>query len=787
MNKQRLLRIWIVAVLGLFATGLGLITLAPIPEQIGQAQDGGADEDEAESGDPLVVLNENNIKQATVLIMQVSDESGDPVIRCVGSGTVVTADGLILTNAHLVVDNQDCQADRIVIALTVRVDEPPIPTYVAEVTEISRGYDIAILRISNYLDGRQIDPRTLQLPFVELGNSNQVQLDDTLVVFGYPGIANEPVQAQLTVLNGLTSEAQVGERAWLRVTPSIPGLMSGGGAYNRNGELVGIPTVVPARVAGTVVDCRQVYDTDGSGQIDNNDACIPIAGPITALRPSRLARGLVQAAALGIQPGAARTSAESALFEEQAVFSNLFISTAINEAGMPANIVPAAPTGTSNLYLFFDYANMRDGMIYELRTTIDGRPSPIFSLPPVTWNGGQEGLWYIGTSVPQWPAGRYEFTLFIEGRQIDSLQFDVGGGPPGVPAFSDLVFGVENATGELVGANYVIPEGNIIRAKFNYRNMQPGSTWRYQWYLDGAPLGGDAAGTLTWEGTEPQGTYEDLAIRSEDGFVSGRYRLELFIQNSETEAFRLAALSDFTVAGGAGGANDAEAQIFSNFRFAQNERANVPLGIVSEGFSPGVPGLYVFFDWRQISPGTPWTWRWLVDGDVLIEENSRWTAEGSGQNYFLSLQGDPFLLDGTYSLEIEINGIILTEDVSAEVGQGQLPIEAFASAEGIQMVGNVTDAETNTGVSGAMVIVLDPELSVEDFEWRVSQVRAMAQTDREGFFQLPALLQRGTLEEPVLYSILIFADGYYPVSQDGIAVTDRTRSPLALEAILNRD
>ncbi len=783
MKRRHAVYIWLISSVLLLSIAVGAVSFAPSPSQVGQAQDDG-DETETE---PLVVLNENNIKQATVFIMQVSDRTGQPVIHCVGSGTLVSSDGLILTNAHLARPTRDCEADRLVIALTIRIDEPPVPTYVAEPVEVSTGYDLAVLRITAYLDGRVIEPASLQLPFVELGNSSQAELDETIHVFGYPDIVNQVVQVQRGTISGFTAEARVGERAWMRTTATIPGLMSGGGAFNRDGQLIGIPTIMPERVAGTIVDCRQVYDTNGDNQVDDSDACIPIGGPISAIRPVRLAVGLVRAASLGIQPGAQRSQLELPPPTEPPEISNVFVATGVNEAGMPISVVQAAPTGIQSLYLFFDYRNMVDGMIYELRTTIDGRPRPNYSLPPVAWSGGQQGLWHIGSTVaPQWPVGQYEFTLFVEGRQVASYSFQVGVNTSSQPQFSDLSFGLESALEGIVGTGFVVPETNIIRARFNFRNMQPGMNWRFQWYLEGVPLAGEGGGgDIVWEREEAQGVHDDLAISSEAGFVSGAYRLALFME-IEGE-YKLAAMSDFVVAGGAGGANDAEAQIFSNFRFAQEEQGNTPLGLIAEDFAEGVPAVYVFFDWRQISPGTPWTWRWLVDGEVLIEESTQWSVEANGENYFFSLVGNPLLPDARYTFEIEINGIPMTQDVEAGVGLGQLRPEIFESAEGVQMTGRITDAETGEGVPGAMFIVLLAEFDTEDFAWNNNQVLGRAQADRNGFFQIPVLLPRGTLEEPVLYSVVVAADGYFLVSTDGIPVTDATRSPLVVDVELSRD
>lgn len=767
--------LWLFLVVMCLMGGTGISLVSPSPEKTGLAQD---------NGDVLVSLNESNIKQATVFVMQAFDEGSGPVITCVGSGTLVSADGLILTNYHVVEESDFCPADRIIIALTLRLDEPPVPTYLAEIVEESLGLDLAVLRITSYLDGRVIDRADLNLPFVELGDSDAIRLDDTISVFGYPEIRNDPVTVVRGTVSGFTAEARAGERAWIRTLADIPGFMTGGGAYNRAGELIGIPTITPARAGGEAIDCRRIYDSNYDRQIDAEDRCIAVGGSISALRPSRLARGLVRAAALGIRLGPESSPLIEAPPTDPPQIDRVFVTTGVNSEGMPINVVSSAPTGTNSLYVFFDYDHMQDGLVYELRTTIDGRPNLNFSLPPVTWSGGRRGMWYIGNTVPSRQNGEYEFTLFVEGRQLASHRVTIGGGPRPTPQFSDIIFGIQNAQGELVGANYVIPEGNVIRARFNYRNMQPGLQWQQRWYLDQTLLNPDAP-VGVWEGSA-EGTSSDAGIESaETGFPSGRYRLELWLQPEPEGDLVLSATADFVIAGGAGGANDAEALVFSEFLFARGENANLPVGVSTEDFPTELPSLFVFFNWRQLSPGTPYVWRWLVDDEVLIERYTIWSAPPGGENYYLSLVGTPALPDATYTFEIEMGGIRL-DSVQAKIGLGQLPLETFASADGIQLTGRIVDAETELGIAGAMFIVLLPEFSIEDFEWRDSQILGRAVTDQDGFFQIPALLPRGTLDEPLLYSVLVRAEGYFPIDADGIIVVDQA-SPLEFSIEMNRD
>lgn len=779
MAKARRFALWVALGSGIMAVLIG-IGLPLLPLQGGRAQDDAPPP-------PLIELNEDLIKRATVFIIQTYQEGNQTIVSCVGSGTLVSADGLILTNAHVGVPSDACRSDTIVIAITVRLDEPPVPTYTAEVLESSKGLDLAALRISGYLDGRAIERNTLQLPFVELGDSQNVQLDDTITIVGYPDfgkleqdedVTNQPVTARRGTVRGFTAEARVGDRAWIRTEAEIPGTMSGGGAYDRDGRLIGIPTIAPARVGDSTIDCRIIQDTNQDGRADRNDSCVPVGGFISAVRPSRLARSLVRAAALGIRTGETWVSpglADVEQAEGEPTFSRPFFTTSI-KVGVPANVVGGGvPAGTTSLYLVFDYDNMVDGMVYELRVTVDNVPDPIYSLPPVTWSGGKRGTWYIGSANTPWRPGLYYFRLFIEGRETDASQsILIGGGARTDPSFSDIVFGLESAEGGLAGTNYVLPEGSVVQARFNYLNMQPGVQWTQVWYKDGLQLGQITEAWPEERGT--QGTHVITASTADGSLLtSGQYRLDLYIDGL------LSATADFVVAGGA---QVNRAVIFTDFQFASQARGGAPIAeTIRTDFPAGIESLYAFFDWRLISPGTMWTRRWLVDNEVLFEATEPWQAPPDGEGYYVSLASLDTLPDATYRFEIVLANITVAA-VEAKVGLGQLPVEAFASAEGAQITGRITDAETGLGIPGAMFIVLKPEFSVEDFLWDQEQVLGTSLADSGGYFQVPVLLARGAEDEQLLYSVLVRAEGYMPLDADGIAVTQFTESPIDISVEL---
>jgi hypothetical protein len=198
-------------------------------------------------------------------------------------------------------------------------------------------------------------------------------------------------------------------------------------------------------------------------------------------------------------------------------------------------------------------------------------------------------------------------------------------------------------------------------------------------------------------------------------------------------------------------------------------------------FPGGLSNIYALFDWEQISPGTLWTMRWLVDGIPFYQRTVPWDNEVSGRNYIVRLGGRNGIPDGTYRLDVLI-GDKLISSVEASVGIGQLPIDRFSELSGVQMNGLIIDAETREGIPGVTVVIISEDYSVGDFTWDQAQVYTLATTDRNGRFQLDLPL---VLEAP--YSVIVEAEGYLPVRQDGVLVDEETENPLEIVLPLTKD
>ncbi len=684
----------------------------------------------------------DRLKRATVFLYQARNIDNNLIVKCVSSGTLISADGLIITNAHSVLPGRQCDGDTIIVSLNIDFDEPPIPKYRAEIAGAAAGLDIALLQITRELDGRLIARDALPLlPFIEIGDSTSVAVDDNLLVAGYPDLGDQPVTLARGTVTGFISEPLTGSFSWFKTRAELPGTMAGGGAYDTAGRLIGIPTNAP--LAGTSANCRYISDTNGDKLVNSSDACVPIGDYISAIRPIHLAQSLIRGARLGLDVELLTTPVDAPMPQRPPAISRLFFAPAVFDS-MPTNVVAAMPTNTRSLYLFFDYDNMRPETTYELRVTRDGIPDGIFSLPPLRWSGGRRGLWHIGAREQAWANGAYEFTLLVDGAIAGSRQILVGGGAETRGSFSNIVFGTLDRANRLVGNGSILPIGSIASARFLHADMRQGTPWSAIWYYAGVEV---ARTTDNW--SDDAFGSKAISVAPQGGLLPGQYRLELYIDGA------LSATSDFVVAGVPGGPLP---QIFGNLRYAAAADAeSARRAPASSSFPGAIPSLYTLFDWQRIAAGTPWTLRGLVDDQAFFQVSSPWRTAESGANFTVSLANPP---DGKYTIQLLINNLKLAE-AEATIGIGQLPLDRFAEFEGAVLSGTVLDAATQRGIPSVTIVIISEDYAASEFEWREEQVVALAITDRKGSFQFARPL---AFDSP--YSIVIEADGYIPHAAD---------------------
>lgn len=180
---------------------------------------------------------------ATVVLI-VPVEGGDE--ESWGSGSIISAEGYILTNLHVIGDETTGELYNrrglIAVGINSSQDQPPQIAYQAELVKADTDLDLALLRVSALANGDPL-PGPLNLTAVPVGDSDIVQIGDTLSVLGFPGLGGETVTLTRGTVSGFHGQAGLA-RAWIKTDTEINRGNSGGMAINDGGELIGIPTFV---------------------------------------------------------------------------------------------------------------------------------------------------------------------------------------------------------------------------------------------------------------------------------------------------------------------------------------------------------------------------------------------------------------------------------------------------------------------------------------------------------------------------------------------------------------
>jgi serine protease Do len=145
-----------------------------------------------------------------------------------GSGVVISSDGYILTNNH-VVDS----------ATDVTVTLPDRREFKAKVVGTDPKTDIAVLKIE-----------ANNLPVITVGNSAKMQIGDAVLAIGNPYGVGQTVTMGIVSATGRTGLGIEDYEDFIQTDASINPGNSGGALVNDRGELIGINTAILAPGSG---------------------------------------------------------------------------------------------------------------------------------------------------------------------------------------------------------------------------------------------------------------------------------------------------------------------------------------------------------------------------------------------------------------------------------------------------------------------------------------------------------------------------------------------------------
>ena len=154
------------------------------------------------------------------------------VEKSLGSGVIVSKDGLVVTNHHVIEG-----ATQITVVLADRREFP------AQIVLDDERTDLAVLRI---------DPGAEPLPHVEFRDSDQVEVGDLVLAIGNPFGVGQTVTSGIVSATARTQVGITDYSFFIQTDAAINPGNSGGALVTLDGKLLGINTAIYSQSGGSV-------------------------------------------------------------------------------------------------------------------------------------------------------------------------------------------------------------------------------------------------------------------------------------------------------------------------------------------------------------------------------------------------------------------------------------------------------------------------------------------------------------------------------------------------------
>jgi hypothetical protein len=191
---------------------------------------------------------------ATVMVVVADLVEGRLTAVGGGSGVVVSADGSIVTNYHVVHDKGGRLHDVFVIGRFVAEGKPPQLVCAGRPnrSKLDPSADLALIKCDMDLDGRAWTPgRDGGWKPVTAPSTEEVGLGQRLWVLGYPDVGGGGITFSQGLVDGWTGEEESLARDFIKTDASITHGNSGGPVVDDQGRPVGVATAFRLRVTNT--------------------------------------------------------------------------------------------------------------------------------------------------------------------------------------------------------------------------------------------------------------------------------------------------------------------------------------------------------------------------------------------------------------------------------------------------------------------------------------------------------------------------------------------------------
>ena len=278
--------------------------------------------------------------------------------RSLGSGVIVSADGYILTNNHVVAGESGRISLRQLPAISIALADKREMR--AQIVGVDPTTDLALLKIN-----------AQNLPTMPWGDSSRLKVAEWVLAIGNPFQLNQTVTLGIVSALGRTSLGISGYEDFIQTDAAINPGNSGGALVNARGELVGVNTAIFSQSGGyqgigfaipSNLARRVVADFLKYGEVRRGSIGYVEYGPLTTQ----------QAADLGASDGrglyVGRMRRDSAAYQGGLRPGDIilgFNGGAVNDSGMLSRLVQdSAIGGTAALDV------LRDGRRVQLKISI---------------------------------------------------------------------------------------------------------------------------------------------------------------------------------------------------------------------------------------------------------------------------------------------------------------------------------------------------------------------------------------------------------------------------------
>jgi len=154
------------------------------------------------------------------------------VQNSLGSGVIVGADGVVVTNHHVI-----AQADEVTVVLSDRRE------FEAKVVGSDERSDLAVLKI---------DTKGEKLPTLAFGDSDALEVGDLVIAVGNPFGVGQTVTSGIVSALARTNVGISDYRSFIQTDAAINPGNSGGALVDMDGHLIGINTAIYSQGGGSV-------------------------------------------------------------------------------------------------------------------------------------------------------------------------------------------------------------------------------------------------------------------------------------------------------------------------------------------------------------------------------------------------------------------------------------------------------------------------------------------------------------------------------------------------------